>query len=332
MKLTSLAIIFTIITSPFLFISSIQSNLKKEDTRLRIYYDSIIDNSIQDAALTLSKEVSVSYQDDIDISNSRQYAAQIFFDSLYHGFNAYGYESKMARINSCVPVLIFLETEGYYFYAMNSFRGTDRYSEIKHCWFPINHYIGDTLSGRYVIRYTLGKEVYVYDIVKQELFKGDYKSFRDEITHFNDPEQFENMKLLAIKHSVEKDLKNYLEQYNEWAFELSLPVKFEFPSIDDADWKRAIKDEGIITFAQGFPVITGRGYRHYAFGAARVIRKKQILGYLYKDRRYYCRPDCKHYNLNIIGNADYDQNSLQYFTDAVEAAKNGYYPCSICRP
>ena len=55
-------------------------------------------------------------------------------------------------------------------------------------------------------------------------------------------------------------------------------LELQFPVIDDEDWVRALNDVGLLVFAQGFPVLYGQKYEHYALGGARVIRKAPIVG------------------------------------------------------
>ena len=57
MKLTSLAVLFTVIVFPFLTLTRNQMKMIKEDARLRAYYDSVIDNAVQDAAFVISRSV-----------------------------------------------------------------------------------------------------------------------------------------------------------------------------------------------------------------------------------------------------------------------------------
>ena len=60
------------------------------------------------------------------------------------------------------------------------------------------------------------------------------------------------LRISAIKNSVQDEIMEYMNYHNQWALGRSISTKLEFPSIDDADWKRALIDEGILVFAQGF--------------------------------------------------------------------------------
>ncbi|NLU52569.1 MAG: hypothetical protein GXX10_06875 [Clostridiaceae bacterium] len=333
MKLTSFAIIFVIIIFPFLFISGQQSHIVMEDAKLRSYYDNLIDNAVQDAAFILSqKGTNLSYSDNSNITSTKELAAQTFFDCLYHSFNAYGNQASMAKIEACVPVLIFLERDGFYLYALNSYKGLEGYTEVKHSWFPFMHYIGENLHERYSVRYTLGNYVFVYDHVDKAMYEGEYESFKDRIEFFSDPQMFENLRLSAIQRSVLGELKNYIEEYNRWEKGRSLSVQIELPAIDDADWARALTDEGILVFAQGFPVLAGDNYKHYSLGGGRVIRKEPLIGYTYKGQLYYGKTQCSFYLNEVINDPTYDPDNYIYFSNPYEAAKNGYFPCTYCRP
>lgn len=333
MKLISISIIFVIIIFPFLFIAGQQSDILMEDYKLRSYYDNVIDDAIQDAAFVLSqKGTDLSYSDTSNINTTKELAATTFFDCLYHSFDVYGNEASMAKVDACVPILIFLERDGFYLYALNSYMGQEGYTIVDHCWYPFMHYIGDELLDRYSVRYRLDEYVYVYDNVDKVLYEGDYESFRDQIEYFKDPQMFQNLRLSAVQRSVTDALKNYTEEYNRWAKGRSLSVEIELPSVTDADWARAITDEGILVFAQGFPVLKGDSYKHYALGGARVIRKEPLVGYTYRGQMYYCRVQCRYYLNDVINDPTYDPENIIYFSNAYEAAKSGYHPCPCCRP
>ena len=78
------------------------------------------------------------------------------------------------------------------------------------------------------------------------LFRGNYQEYKDKIPFFNDVRTFENLRIAAIKNSVQKEIMSYMNQYNQWSSGKSLYVSLKFPSIEDSDWKRAIADEGIL--------------------------------------------------------------------------------------
>lgn len=331
MKLTSLAIIFVIIICPFLFISSQRSEAAIQDQRLRYYYDNAIDNAVQDAAFTLSKSVvNAGYNGNVDIEEGKKTAAIIFFDSIYYAFNAKGNPASTARINACIPVLIFLENQGFSMYALSPCINEDNQSELKHCWYPVQHYVSESLEGRYIIRYTLENKVYIYDSVDNTEHEGDYWEFSDKISYFSDAQAFETLRISAVKNSVQLKLKDYMNVYNQWATGRNLTVELSFPSIKDSDWIRALADEGLIAFAQGFPTLVGKKYEHYALGGGRVIRKPPLIGYSYNGVLYYCSEDCHYYHNTVIPDPSFDPDCIIYFSDTCSAAKEGYFPCPHC--
>ena len=278
MKLTSMSIVTILIICPFIFISSQQTRLVKEDGKIRSYYDAVIDNAIMDAAFMLSQHGHELSYNNAGFDEAKSMAAQAFFDTVCQAMNALDRSSE-ARVKACVPVMIFLEQEGYSLYALNSFKNQQGQTEVSHSWFPLEYYIGEILQDRYVVRYTLTNSVTIFDKNEQRIYEGDYNEFKDIIPFYNDSQVFEDQRMTAIRNSVEKSLSNYLEDYNKWSLQRSLSVNFCFPRIDEADWKRALSDEGILVFAQGFPVIMGKSYQHYALGGARIIRKEPLIGY-----------------------------------------------------
>lgn len=332
MKLTSLTVVAVLILSPFLFIMAQQTRLVKEDAKLRSYYDGAVDNAIMDAAHILTQYgEGLSYNSDTGLEEARVMAVETFFDTLCLAFNA-GSELQKARVEACVPVIIFLQNEGYSLYALHPFKNPQGITQIAHSWFPQEYYVGDTLLNRYVMRYTFEDTVYAFDTVDQKLYQGTYQELSAMIPLLSDKRQFENLRLAAVRKSIEKALESYMEQYNEWAYQRSLSVSFRFPGIDEADWKRALTDEGMLVFAQGFPVLMGKSYEHYALGGARIIRKAPLMGYSYQGQLYYCRTDCAYFDARIRTDPVFLTDSLIHFTSAYEAAGGGYYPCTRCRP
>ena len=205
MRLTSIAVIFVIIISPFIFISGQETKAAIQDQRLRYYYDNFIDNAIGDAALILSnKGAGFTYSSNMDISDTKELAAKAFFDSLYYAFNAKGNQSLMARVDACIPVLAFLENEGFSLYALDEYKNINGQSEISHVWFPFRHFIGEPISGRYNIRYTLEDKVYIFDYTEQSLEEGEYSDFKDVIPYFQEKQAFEDLRISAVKNSVQE--------------------------------------------------------------------------------------------------------------------------------
>jgi len=301
----------------------------KEDARLRAYYDSVIDNAVQDAAFVISRSVKdFSYGRKGDALAVKDLAVQTFFDSLYYAFNVYGNPASMARVRACVPVLIFIGEDGFYLYAINSYSDEDNNTVMEHCWFPKKHYIGELLQDRYSVRYTLGDQVYVYDRTNSELTKGEYTDFKDKIPFFADRDNFEILRDSAVRQSVEKEFALYIEKYNSLCHKSSFALELQFPAVDEEDWKRTLSDVGLLAFAQGFPVLHGQKYEHYALGCARVIRKAPIVGYKYAGQLYYCRTGCEFYRDTVRENT-WD---IIYFNAPEEAAQKGYFPCTYCRP
>lgn len=332
MRLTSLAILFIIIIGPFLTISSIESRILQKDQELRAYYDQVVDNAVQDAVMVLTQQRrQMSDESGLTLQNTREIAAAHFFDSLYYSFGVYGDKSGMMRVKSCVPIIVFLERDGYVVYALNEYQGPEGYTIMDYCWYPEKAYSSVDASGRYYIRYTLEDAVIIYDVSSDQEMEGLFSDFASIIPQFQTREEFESARLIAVSQAIEKDLAGYIARFNAFSARIGVTYTFRFPRIEDADWIRALTDEGMLAFAQGFPVMTGAPYENNAFGGARILKKPELVGYEYEEKRIYCRDTCEHY-LNRSSQPDFRQESLVRFTDAREAASHGYYPCEFCRP
>lgn len=333
MKLTSLAIVFVIIIAPFLLIAQLQTKTIHEDSKLRVYYDSILDNAVQDAAWTLSSyQTQMSYDEGFTFENARQATVDTLFDSMYFAFNVYGNTSGMARVNGCMPLVIFLEADGFVPYVLHEYVGAGGYRIIDYSWYPKRHYIGTVLSDRFVVRYTLTDQVYVYDQTNGTETSGSYQDYAAAITQFADAGSFENLRLAAVSSAIEKDINYFIRQLNQLNLKMGIGYSFHFPRIEDADWNRALLDEGLLVFAQGFPVLTGKRYETYALGGARLLRKQPLVGYTYNSIKRYCKETCTYYLNTVSTDPVFDANTLQFYSTREEAASNGYYPCPICKP
>ncbi|HOQ76455.1 MAG TPA: hypothetical protein PK369_07815 [Thermoclostridium sp.] len=332
MKLTSFAILFVIIIGPFLCISGIQARIMHKDQELRAYYDQVLDNAVQDAVFILARHRRLMSGDGrYTLQNTREIAVSHLLDSLFFSFGVYGDETGMIRVKGCVPVVIFLEHDGYLAYALNQYEGPDGYTIIDYCWYPKKPYSGSIEPGGYYVSYTLDDTVTVYDVSNGQEAEGPFSDFAAMIPQFQTWKGFETARLAAVSQSVEKDLASHIARFNSFSSRMGVTHTFRFPRIEDADWIRALTDEGMLVFAQGFPVLTGSYYESNAFGGARILKRPELVGYEHEGKLTYCKKYCDHY-LYISGLPGFLHESVVSFTDARDAASQGYYPCDVCRP
>lgn len=332
MRLTSLAIVFIMIIGPYLTISGIQSRMLHKDRELRAYYDQLVDNAVQDAVTVLAQQRRrMSDESGLTLQNTREIAVTHLFDALYYAFGVYGNGAGMMRVKGCMPVIVFLERDGFVVYALNEYEGPDGYTIMDYCWYPKKPYSGVSADGRYYVRYTLEDAVIVCDASSGEEMEGLFTDFTAMFPQFQTREGFEAVRLTAVSQAIEKDLASHIARFNGFSARMGVTYKFRFPRIEDADWLRALTDEGMLVFAQGFPVITGAPYENNAFGGARILRRPELVGYAHGGKLVYCRDTCRQY-IELSSRPDFNQESLIRFTDARDAASQGYYPCPICRP
>jgi len=332
MRLTSLAIVFIMIIGPYLTISGIQSRMLHKDRELRAYYDQLVDNAVQDAVTVLAQQRRrMSDESGLTLQNTREIAVTHLFDALYYAFGVYGNGAGMMRVKGCMPVIVFLERDGFVVYALNEYEGPDGYTIMDYCWYPKKPYSGVSADGRYYVRYTLEDAVIVCDASSGEEMEGLFTDFTAMFPQFQTREGFEAVRLAAVSQAIEKDLASHIARFNGFSARMGVTYKFRFPRIEDADWLRALTDEGMLVFAQGFPVITGAPYENNAFGGARILRRPELVGYAHGGKLVYCRDTCRQY-IELSSRPDFNQESLIRFTDARDAASQGYYPCPICRP
>lgn len=317
-KLTDLVIIFIIFTIPFQMIQDI----KERNLQLIIYENTkmnrILDTAIEDATSALVDQIS----SDSWVLNKEK-AVETFFNTLYINLNIINDPVKQQQIQSYIPFILVMDTDGYYTYTLETYRGIDGLTYFQQVWSEKQYFVhGDE---RYVYGFTLTNKVTLYVKDSKQFFEGDKDElamiYPDSILGDSD---FDQIRRQCITDTLVSTMKNAINRHNNIAHQMGIFYDFYLPSDDGSAYLNAFNDVGMISFFQGMPIgHTGAYYNHYAFGGAQIIKKSPL--YVQKETDgeilYYHREGCP-------GLVQKDN----YFTDSKECAKKGAFPCNICKP
>jgi len=317
MKMTDLAILFVIITIPFMQILRIKS-----DNLQSTAYKSVLLNSYIDAAVEDASSAMIEKSDGNKIKISRDKAMSAFLQTLFMNFNAKDSIDKN-RLMAYIPVIVLIDFDGFYTCSMEEYINSDGDIEQKMVWKPKQPYAYE--SGGFVYLFTLDSFVKIYDSTDNKFFEGSFEELKSLLpgTLLQDGELFEQVRKRTIIEAIKSDVNNAINLHNTYAERYGISYRFTLPSISDADWNRNIEDIGFLAFIQGIPIgLGGERFNSFALGASRIIRTKTC--YIQQDSNgifYYHRSNCP----NLTGRDEiYDSRE--------ECAEKGAFPCHICRP
>ena len=116
MKLTDIAILFVIITLPFMQILRIKSDNLQATAYKTVLLNSYIDAAVEDASVAMIDEGT-----DSKITVSKEKAMSAFLQTLFVNFKV---KDKVGqnRLMAYVPVIILIEYDGFHTFSMQEYR------------------------------------------------------------------------------------------------------------------------------------------------------------------------------------------------------------------
>lgn len=137
----------------------------------------------------------------------------------------------------------------------------------------------------------------------------------------------------VIIHLIEEVLQQEINEHQTYARTKGSIYNFMLPEIADEDWTNSINDISVMSFIQGMPIGVNSYYNNYALGGSRIVETDYI--YATSDM-YYHNSRCDHIQ-KFLGKPKAndkieDKSVTEIFVNRIEAARAGYYPCSICHP
>ena len=357
MKPISLAILCLFAMAPFLLMTDIRSDSLAKSLELRAYYDTAIDNAISDAAWTMAGSVrdGAGYGSAGGLQVEEEAAVSAFYETLAAGLGALGIPSAEARVRSHVPVLLTVGKESAVLRVQAAHLDRNGILVTELVRMPGKPYSWDPGDSRHLVRFTMGTDIQVYDRLDNTLQLDSWTRFAETLPGLRTEEGFASKRLETVTRVVQSLLEEGMALVMSGSSNIPATVddvlavtgphagvivdlpgggsrfRFDLPKTEDAAFRRAVSDVGMLAFVQGLPVGGDKTYDTFAFGGGRVIRRTQVAGYLWDERFLYCRTDCRLF-LERSGQAGFDTDALRFYTAAEEAAAEGYEPCPVCRP
>ena len=357
MKPISLAMLALFVFAPFLLMLNIRSDFLIKTLEVRQHYDTAIDNAISDASYVLANSVRMGPENTLEtgLQADSHEAVVAFYDSLSKGLGTVDISASEERLHAHVPVLITVGNKGATLYVHGTYVNSQNKTVVGQVILPERPYQYIPEDGRPILWFTMGTDVYYYDPSVLELRKTHYDSLIEVYPELAGNEGFETIKLSAITNTVQALLTEgmifsgtspeFIPDFAQEVFPLSRNgdtyywntiksstfSRFSLPKTDNASYRRAISDIGILAYIKDLPVGGNRSYSTFAFGAGRVAVRRGVVGFLWDSRLLYCDSDSLLF-ADVSAQSSFNSDTMVFFSSAQEAAAGGYQPFSGIAP
>ena len=317
MKITDIAILFVIITLPFMQILRIKSDNLQATAYKTVLLNSYIDAAVEDASVAMIDEGT-----DSKITVSKEKALSAFLHTLFVNFKVKD-NIGQNRLMAYVPVIILIEYDGFHTFSMQEYLNSTNEKEEKMVWKPKRPYAYE--SEGFVYLFTLDSYVKVYDSAINSFHEGTLDEIKavSAAPLLQDSKLFEEIRKRTIIEAIKSDVNNAINLHNTYAGRFGISYRFSPPSISNADWHRNIEDVGFLAFFQGIPIgLGGERFNSFALGGSRVVRSKSY--YIQQDANgffYYHKEHCTKLT-----------ERHEVYDSREKCAKKGAFPCNVCRP
>ena len=319
MNLTRIAIIFILITAPFMMTSYMDTLTLQKSEEVKQQYTLLINNAVHDGAVALKQ--SAEYIDS-DGSNKHifidgQEVVDVILRSYHYGFNAIS-PSDHIRLDQHILALVIIGYDGFYIY------GTREVTDPSG-----NKVLQPMLSEKYFYSYEDGDyrmnvtlDDYVRVLNKHTLIesKGRVSDLAYLPVGFN-PGDYEEQRLKIIRDALIKELNYTVSVHNRYSQGLGLAYEFYLPLGDEHAWSSDIEDVGVMAFIQGHPLGGRQTLDMMAFSQSELMVQERVIAYVDGGGKpYYCVETCHH---------AITDTPVKIFASAQEAAMEGFYPCHM---
>ncbi|GGA25026.1 hypothetical protein [Paenibacillus physcomitrellae] len=327
MKITEWAIVFVLLASPLLWISSVHTDQLREVFLLEQRYNSVLRTAVQDGASRLDINEQPSYEagyaSDKYFRVDKQAGLDALLKTLFLNFNLADDPLGQQAFMLYIPAVVVLEYDGYSIYGVQERKEPDGTALNSAGWFPKKPYAYTDAAGN-ALSFTLDSRLTLLDQSQGVFLQGS----PEELALMTDDPLLKNLQLLdaarrtTIVSSVERDLERILADHNRLAERAGVNYTFTLPRIPDETWNNTIDDAGMLVFLQGIP-LGDQFYNNFAFGGGRLLKKEPVIGGI--DERtgvkYY-------YRRNQCGGV---YRTEEVFASERDAAASGYFEarCTI---
>lgn len=319
MKTTDLAIIFILITIPFLIITKIKRDYIHYASEQHIIYNRILDTAIEDAITTYKSDQGIN----------REKAVEIFFKTLKVNFELSDTKLNTIELSQYVPTMVSIEKDGFCILSQKVFINEDGFKERRLTWNPKKPY--SYQKDDYIYRFFLDNQLEIYHRDLNKFYKGSFESLRnnDDLnqTILDDEEVYLNIKNTQIINQIQRDLNYHINEYNDFSKVFGVTYEFFLPTISNDDWSNSISDVSLLVFFQGIPIGShGNYYNNYAISGSRLVKKKKyyVIESNLSNKKEYHEINCNLLNETILINSELYESKF-------EAANSGAFPCNHCQ-
>ncbi|WP_037288762.1 hypothetical protein [Saccharibacillus sacchari] len=321
MKITSFAIIFVLIFSPFFQIASMRLDDLDKVMQLTDRYNAVTKTAIQDAAYMLNETVDQRYEPGYGSKKffraNKERAVEAFYRTLALNFNVDGDAVAIGALAGYIPAVAVIDYDGYYIYATEQFVDDSGQAQMRLVWSPKKPYSYADKQGN-IVQFSLDGFVKTYDRSSSRWIQGQRTEVVDstQIPLLRDGATFETARRQTIIHAIQNDLAYTINRHNQYATRYGIDYLFTLPQISQEEWDNGIDDIGIVAFIQGIPV-GDQQYNNYSFGGGMLKKKKVIYGSVDPSTgiRYYSRDP-----------AQLPAKVEERFENEKDAARSGYFP------
>lgn len=298
MRITDLAILFTALFFPFFLLLSMQAGNITDNAFVETKYSAGLRIAIQDGGEMLNVNESqvheAGYESIKRFRADKERALDTFSKTMYLNMGIQDDLQAQAALWWYIPAFAVVDYDGYYIYAMQSFKGGEGEETFRHTWspkIPYAYYDGEGNS----IHFTLDNAIEAYNSSTGHWYSGLQSELvgKTGITLLDKDVIFEEIRRISIVHAIQDDLAYYIERHNNMSVRNGISYTFSLPVIPQEEWINTINDIGLMAFVQGIP-IGDRYYNNYAFGGGRLVKTPMYYGSVDPGSglKYYYRNTC----------------------------------------
>jgi len=320
MSIIKFAVIFTLISLPFYFITDYQLQQILVGENMKEQYETIINNAIDDGTLALRLFVQESLEQEHkkELQLDQKEVLNAFLASYHYGFKAIS-KSEQQKVDQYILGIIIIDYDGYYVYGTQKVRALDGSSVFRQVLsekYPFiyttnNHTMFMTLDNHVTV---INRETWA----KEEGEVADISTLPVGVS----VDGYDHFRRSTIGNNIEEALQLVVENHNKYTQIQGMSYEFYLPIADNDFQNMPISDVGLLVFIQGQP-IGNKGYLEMSsLNQGSVLTRSDILGYQdgATHSYYYCTADCTH---------PHTDQPLKVFRSKEEAATAGYYPCKF---
>ncbi len=316
MRLTSVAVIFSILATTFFIVQDVRVRQLENTAYNTMYVKTILENSAEDAALAMKKSSSYykgSIGTMVDIKENMVFEA--YLDSVSEAFGVTAKEEKH-RFNKYLPVLILLTDKGYYLSVLDEVSTKDG-TFIKRITSPMKRYSVEK-DGVYYF-FSLSDAITVlYRDKTGELAEvtGTKEELLSDKTITADISYLENLDVKkVIAERLNQDVNVSINIYNHKMKEYGNKINYYF---SDITYKldRAVESPSLISIFAGYDGFAGGEINMVSVSRLQIKQRNFYTGFVQDGVKYYA---------DRVTAEKLDVKPLDVFVSEIDAAKKGYF-------